>query len=270
MCYLTSLRSAAALRSLCFFLMGALAANRALANPISAYVGAQSTVNYYFEPGHITVAQDNQSWTGTPSSLSANAVATGASDNGSTTTVYNHSAATWAADGNSGTVTVNYGWSANTHDVATAVGTGSIDPLYGLAWSYTFTADTSGLFVMNASIVGTGSSPDPSVIYPMFGLMGFDVIGTAFMPLGVNSLDPTVSGTITQWLDQGQTYTMILRNGGNVSGGLGVRDADLHAEFNWSLPGATNAVPETASSLVLLLGGLAAITGLARFRRAAA
>lgn len=256
----------AALRLILPVLIGTLGAAHALANPISAYVGAQATVNYYFEPGHITVAQDNQSWTGTPSSLNANAVATGTSDNGSTATTYNHSAATWAGDGNSGTVTVDYGWSANTHDVATAVGTGSIDPLYALAWSYTFTADTSGLFVMNASIVGTGSSPDPSVIYPMFGLMGFDIIGTAFMPLGVNSIDPTVSGTITQWLDQGQTYTMILRNGGNVSGGLGVRDANLHAEFNWSLPGAT-AVPETASSVVLLLVGLAALTGLARVRR---
>ena len=231
----------------------------ARATPISAFMGAQSTVNYYQEAGGLTIAQDNQAWTGTPGSLSVNTTATGISQNGSTATTFNRGTGTWAADGNSGMVTIDYGWSVNTHDVGAAVATGSIDPLYEYNWSYTFTPDTSGLFVMNASIVGTGSSSDPTVAYPMFGLEGFDIIGSAFIPLGLNSIDPTTSGTVSQWVDAGSTYTMVLRNGGNLSGGLSEREAAVHAEFSWSLPGTSAAVPETSGTLALLglgLGGL--------------
>lgn len=241
------------------------------ATPITAYLGASSTVNFYSEAGGLTVAQDTQAWAGTPGALSVSTVAAGISENGSTATTFNRGSGTWAPDGNSGTVTIDYGWSANTHDVVTAAATGSVDPQYGLNWSYTFTADQTGLFVINCVVVGSGSTNDPGVTFPMFGLIGFDTIGSAFFPLGVNFFDPTASGQVTQMLQAGNTYTMVIRNGGNISGSLGEREAAVHAEFSWSLPGATFAVPDAASTLALLglgLGGL----GLAsrRWRRAQA
>ena len=227
-------------------------------------MGFQVVVDFTGPGGTRNVAQDSTTWTGVPEPLSGSTVVTNTAPNGSTGETFANGSSTWAPDGNSGTVTIDYGWSANTHDFTSGFAAGgAIDPLYSHNWSYTFVADQTGLFVMNANVVGTGSSDDPSIASPMFGLLGFDIIGSDFFPLGVNFTDPTASGQITQMLLAGNTYTMVIRNASNIYGGVGDRDASVHATFDWTLPGAAPAgVPDTASTLALMTGGLAALAGL--------
>src|SRR5437868_5761279 len=135
---------------------------------------------------------DAQSWGVplTPLSTSALAAAGGINAQGS-------GAATWGAAGDSGSVDfTDYGWSF----VPDVAGSASLnDHSGGNDWSYKFLADATGMFTMNFSVVGSGTT---------FGLQGWDILwsglgGDEFLTSS-HIFDPTVSGVFTRPVVGGQ------------------------------------------------------------------
>ena len=209
----------------------------ALATPIAGSMsfGVSVTAN-----GDPTVsAYSSDSWTGTPAPLSVNALAT--TPNGST--AFGSGTSSWAPDGNSGSLGMQFGW-------ATITASGVLTDLSLPNWSYTFTADATGNFVMDYAVVGSGFQ---------FGLWGFNLSHNFASGSGAPLTSPfsaSSSGQFVGAVVAGQTYTASLSNNGNVSGGPFSYSGSAVGDFQWRV---TN-LPDSGSTLALLglaLGGFA-------------
>jgi hypothetical protein len=236
--------------------------NAALSKPIdgSQYAGASTTIIPYAP----VTDSSSQSWTAVPGPLSVSASATSHDDAGNSGNAYAFGNATWALDGDSGTIQFQYGWSGYGEQFLTSYG--NSDRIIGGIpdWSYTFTADANGSFVMDYDILGSGA---------LFGLSGYtlsdDFDSNAGGPV-TNQYDPSSSGIFEGGLTAGQTYTVSLSNNGNiqfVSYDIPVNGLQLPgsvtADFDWSIQGASSVAD--GGTTIAMLGG--AIFALAALRR---
>ncbi|GAB4471101.1 MAG: hypothetical protein OHK0044_14070 [Burkholderiaceae bacterium] len=120
--------------------------------------------------------------------------------------------ATWAADGLSGTVSfTDVGWDvANGRSSSVDLRSGGND------WTYTFAADSDGVFSIDYQVVGVGSN--------LFGLWGWYIgwsgLGGDILSV-LDPFDPKRNATASRDLTAGETYTVSLRNNANLSGGRG-------------------------------------------------
>ena len=229
----------------------ALSSPSLVATPVYAGLGfGVSSTQYGGQP--IVYVSDHASWgvLGSPLSVSATATDRGA-------TAYGSESATWAPDGNSGTLVADYGWSIRAPEGTTSsVGTGDSGP----NWEYSFIADATGNFVLNYDVAGSGDT--------LFGLQGFRIGEHGYFDLGyalVDNAHPSVSGQYVFAVTQGQGYDFQLVNLGNISGTIQKLDASVHAEFDWTLPGAVaNSVPESTSTVAFLGLGLGVLGFMSR------
>lgn len=194
---------------------------RASANAVSQVLASPSTVT----------DTDTDAQTGTVGPLSVAVDALSASGGGSIRATGDISA-TWD-DPNSGLVIWNAGWVAQsvpgTNGSLALVG--GLEPNDG--WSYEFTADETGFFTLEFSVVSGGSNTN--------GLNGFNfewfVPGE---PLPVTDFfPPNSSGEVTQPVVAGITYRVRLTNNSGLfdTGALSDRDASLRGTFRWDIVG---------------------------------
>jgi hypothetical protein len=188
---------------------------------------------------------NNQAWAAVPTTLGGFVSATASNPlTGDTATVSGLESATWAsADAGSVTFT-RYGWSLNNNSTP---GTEAdlIQGRGGPDWTYTFTATSNGTLTMKYNTtLDSGNG---------FGLWGWsiDVNGNSLFLVN-NPSDPTASGSVSEALVAGQTYTVNLNGNPNIgsNGGL-VQDGYMNGQFDWSI---TGAVPEPGTWALILLG----------------
>lgn len=212
----------------------------AFATPISAsmYLRADATA---------ATNSDSDSWGTllTPLSTSASAAVAGLTVQGAGT-------ATWGSGGNSGSVTfTDYGWNITAVDTSFAARLNNHSG--GNDWAYTFVADADGTFAMNYAVSATATGNIGA-----FGLVGFNILWSGAggnLSMG-NAINPTTSGVFSRAVVLGQTYTIQLQNGANLSGSVSTpTSAFMDGQFDWAITPAATTVPEP-TSLVLLGAGL--------------
>ncbi len=197
---------------------------------------------------------ESTSWTGAPAALSLDASATAVNVDHPSSRSYEHGTATWAADGNSGTVTLAYGWDAN--DARMVATNGATD------WSYTFTADATGIFSLNYVVVGEGD---------LFGLWGWNLSNNFDLGFGApvtDADDPTTSGLFHGDVTAGNTYTVSLANNGNIGGDDFTVASEAFGSFQWLITPTESRVPDCSSTLLLMGLALSGLAGLRRMQRA--
>ncbi len=212
-----------------------------LINPTSANL--DMTVSSDAGCGPVTDT-GTDSWTGTPTLLmaSADALATcirpnrGVETRGSVGANWNNP--------KSGTIKFNnIGWRTRN------ISNGSADAGQGVDFSYTFVPNQNIWFGLSYDITGGGDLGG-------FGLNGFYVTLTDF-----NILDLNTSGTLKWLLLAGNSYTLSIENGANISGALGTITESMDATFKFNARAA--AVPEP-SSLLMLGSGVLGLAGTFR------
>ena len=201
------------------------------------------------------------SWTGTPTDLTAFAQSgVILPENGVEVSVNSTTVASWAADGNSGILTKLWSWDA--------AGPATIETNQGFAapdWYYSFTADATGTFDMDYSILASGAT---------FGLYGinvqddFDSVSGTLPTL--DAFDPTQSGEFSGAVTAGNTYYIELVNNGNVTEGTGVNQsqngqASLYATFD--ITPSTSAVPDNGTTALLVALGVGGAVVAVRRKR---
>lgn len=215
----------------------------ALPTPISSSLRLEANSNA--GNGLITdIDEDSQNGTINPLNASVSALAT--SGNASVFTTA-EGIATWLSSAQGKLNLLNIGW--NTIDV----NTGEAYLFNGLDWTYKFLADTTGFFTLDYNITGSGSD--------IFGLNGFQFLWSGsqnneFLPLNT-------SGTLIRAITAGNSYTVNIRNGANIGGGLDTRNASMDGTFNWKIDTAVTAVPESSSALALLAFGFLGVGSIA-------
>ncbi|HWA26747.1 MAG TPA: hypothetical protein VG734_13905 [Lacunisphaera sp.] len=211
-----------------------LAAGPAFATAIDASLAVKATAIVYDpttqgRPPVVDTHSDTDAWAGTPAALGASTAATASAPGFGTAHSFSDAAATFAADGNSGTVTLDYGWTSA--DAGYAWG---MDVVSTPTWLYHFTADASGMFVMNFAYTPAGDQ---------FGLRNLRFKLSGETEGGIDAFSP-LSGTYSRAVLAGQDYTVTITEGANIGGADGPREGSAHVVFDWSLPGAAHSVPD--------------------------
>ena len=216
-----------------------------LINPISASVDLSMSSDAGC--GTVTSASSYQDWITNPPVLgdltsSADATATCTHPNRKVDTSGTLTA-TWSANTKKGTIKFNnIGWQVNNN-----VGIGAANANLGTDYTYTFMPTKEILFDLSYDITSRGDLNG-------FGLNGFYVTLTNF-----NALDINTSGDLTWILLPGNTYTLTIENGANISGSIaGLRSI-------WTAPSSSppSPIPEP-SSLLMLGSGVLALAGSLR------
>jgi hypothetical protein len=169
-------------------------------------------------------------------------------------------AASWSSPA-AGSVSIWWTWDAQ--NVGSGVLTAVETNLAPANWSYTFTTGAlAATFEMNWKLDANSS------VGSTFGLHG--MYGGGSLPSNVTpfTVQPTGSdsGMFSVALDANSTYTMELRNNGNLSSTVGLNSA---ASATFSADWAITPVPEPGT-WALMLGGLGLLAARARRREVAA
>jgi hypothetical protein len=134
-----------------------------------------------------------------------------ASDGGVTVTTTGSVNAAWT-DSASGVVAfVDVGWTASNCPVSSCAAQLNLNP--DLDWSYAFTADTDGTFTISWTVAADATTTDTT------GLFGIGFYWDGVLQDVLRLADG--NGTVSIPVQAGQTYTVGLRNGANLSGFVG-------------------------------------------------
>lgn len=173
---------------------------------------------------------------------SAQAFATEGATNYEITSSASTSATWYSAE--AGNVLMQWSWRFETAglDAFVRAQTNLVSP----NWYYQFTASGDGMFTGYYNVSASGQKFGLGPIY------GTDDL--AFGPYGGDVFDPEGSGNFSFALVNGQTYSIGLRNNGNINSGSGF-DAfgSASATVSWNIE-YTEAVPEPASWAMLIAG----------------
>ncbi len=215
-------------------------------NPISASVGLSMSSNAGC--GTITSAPSTETWVTNPPVLgslasTADALATCSHPNRNVETSGTLTA-TWSNNTKKGTIKFNnIGWKVNNN-----VSSGTANANLGTDYQYTFMPTTQILFDLNYNTSSRGDLNG-------FGLNGFYVtLNNTFTPVTINT-----SGDLTWILLPGNTYTLSIVNGANISGGIAGLKEFMDGTFKFT----ASPVPEP-SSLLMLGSGVLALAGALR------
>jgi hypothetical protein len=141
--------------------------------------------------------------------------------------------ATWTSAGQGSVVLSNVGWTTQN------VGVGSAALANGLDYAYTFVSDQSGTLTLSYNVAATGTNT--------FGLNGFRMTFDG----DVHTFNLNTSGTVSESVVAGTTYTLGLKNLADIGGGLGTRDAHMGGTFDFNFTPAAVPVPEPGSATLL-------------------
>lgn len=178
-------------------------------------------------------------------------VSTSANDDPQLFTIsYAQVVASWFSP-ESGSVDMSWGWLSGNGGSGTLTSVAA-----GTSWHYGFTAETNGWFSGNYDIA----------------LLGGDGVGVDPVLFGNDWGDIRVqagTGNFNVPLIAGRRYDFFLQAGGGRQEADGLNaGADARALLNWQIIGASGAVPEPASWVMLIIGF--GLVGAARRRRRAA
>jgi hypothetical protein len=178
---------------------------------------------------------------------------------------------TWAPNGTSGTFTSDYSLASSPEASYVSIGANNIpfggnpDNLYHTVgtppnWGFEFTAEASGDFVLDYDVTMTGN---------LFGLQGFSMFGIASPTYPGGYLDTgneisSSSDVFVAPVVAGQTYTIGLEEQSNYSGSGLDSTGSVVADFSWSLPGASESVPDSSMTATMLGGALVSLAMLRR------
>jgi hypothetical protein len=236
------------LRSLVAVVTSAVLASSAQAGPISSALVLRADSDA--GSGTVTKA-DGQSQAATVNPLSASVSALAVSGNASVrATAAGH--ATWTDPNHGRVILSDVGWV--TRNASASIGSAFL--FEGPGFTYTFAADATGIFALDYVIAASGSN--------LFGLNGFSYSFDGH----TRYFDVGTSGTVTDHVVAGHTYTLALRNSANIYAGLGTRDAVMTGTFTFGSRGE-QANPEPAGMILFGLG-LAGLAGYGWRRRNAA
>jgi len=200
---------------------------------------------------------DSASWTTTPQPLSVSVRARADDVVGEGyAEAFGSADATWAADGLSGSVVfTKVGWDAASVGPARVSLFNEPTP----DWSYSFSADSDGVFQIDYTVAGAGN---------LFGLMGWRIYWTGSGGDILTDLDPFTpdrAGSATRDLTAGQTYTVRLANSALLNGpeGLFIRGS-MDGSFNWRITPAGTPVSEPGSATLVAAAALALLLAARR------
>lgn len=165
--------------------------------------------------------------------------------------------ATWSSASNGQVNYTNVGWSDST-------GSGIASLMSNTGWTYTFTSNVTGSFIIDYTVTGQGTSSTSSD--PQFGLNGFylyEGVGLSAPQNATSQAALNTSGIVTLALTAGQTYTVQIRDFANIDGVIGATNASMDGTFNFSV----QAAPEPSSFVVCLVAGT--LVGAAMLRKVA-
>ena len=240
-----------------FKLLAAVAASALIGAPAYATTSLAGSVGIGV---HASVGADDQSATDSAAAVAPTSETLAAAATTSTlagdVTAYGSVDATWLS-ADAGTVDFTWGWDIQAPAGVMLAETNTVTP----NWSYTFVASGNGRFFGTYDVVGSG---DTFGLQPLYG-----VDDLPFGPMGGGINDPTGSGTFSVDLVSGQTYTMSVRNFGNLTNGGGLTAVgSAAAQFDWNIDYQSAAVPEPAT-WALMIGGFGLAGGMLRRRRVA-
>jgi hypothetical protein len=210
---------------------------------------------------------DSDSFSGAPAVMGVFAVATATDGTtGGLLTAIGQGISSGTA--NSGSIHFqNYGWTFGAPDRADRDELVSLnDHSGGPDWSYTFTADHAGTIDLDYDVFLTDGTAGGSA----FGLWGWSIgwtgTGGGMLP-GGTAFDPTASGVFSRALVGGETYTISLFNGTNVSTPESFQPgtdplARMSGNFVYTI---RDSVPEPAS-WALMISGFGWVGGAMRRR----
>jgi len=176
----------------------------------------------------IDTDSDNQAGTLNPLHASVAAEATYVKPDGSLARVLTtcDATTTWY-DANGGQVVFsNVGWNIENVSRGFTIAGTSLPTSY---WSYTFTADRTGLFTLNFAVTFDGGSST-------FGLNEFQFFWYGG-PGGGEKFKLGTSGTIARDVTEGGIYTVMIAPQASITGELSTRDGTMTGTFDWSIGG---------------------------------
>ncbi len=236
-----------------------------LLSPIDSSLSltAQSRVGFSSMVTDTSSQLQNAAINALSASVSAYSTSNGPAEGASLLVVGSGSAA-WAS-GSAGAVTfTNMGW--------TGVRAGGQAYLFNsTGWTYSFTSNVTGNFVIDYSVSAAGTSTTTPL--PLFGLNGFYVFAGSGLTPPDNTTLTTGLNTVGEFvipIVSGSTYTVQIHPEANIAGGIGTTDARMDGTFDFGIQGGEigiqSVVPEPSSFTIVLLVCALAVPALA-FRR---
>ena len=152
--------------------------------------------------------------------------------------------ASWLTAAQGQVMFTDIGWTA-------ARATGLADLSSNTGWTYSFTSNVTGDFVISYGVTaeGTSSAGPPTLA----GLNGFYIYGgpgltppnDAILLTGLNT-----TGAVALPITAGDVYTVEIQSDANLYGGVGTRNMQMNGDFNFTVQ---TSVPEPSSLVMCLI-----------------